>query len=302
VFTLILGLIMSIHIFACFWYATSATNIAQRYMLDIYTVVSGDGSAPSMEGRLDYETGEMVYTVDEKDVVCSQDGVTAYEHGQEDFGQAGFCGIPDIAPNANKRWFYDPETNQTHYKAATYGMAFHQATLMFMGESMDVQTDMERWMASILMLLGAIMMAWIFGEVSMYVTNFSASNNMFQKKMTDLYESMEALHLPQNLQERIHLFYKYVWDEHHSIDGRPAILTFVPELSTNLAKEIYLYLYSDMITKVPMFQNRPADVIQHLVLAVQVSRCTLRSQIRSPRPPPCMRSPRLLRARLTRAS
>ena len=80
---------------------------------------------------------------------------------------------------------------------------------------------------------------------------------------------MEALKLPQSLQERIHLFYKYVWDEHHSIDGRPAILTFVPELSTNLAKEIYLYLFSDMITKVPMFYNRPADVIQHLVLAVQ---------------------------------
>ena len=46
-------------------------------------------------------------------------------------------------------------------------------------------------------------------------------------------------------------------------------MTFVPELSTNLAKEIYLYLFSDMITKVPMFHNRPADVVQHLVLAVQ---------------------------------
>ncbi|GMI13091.1 hypothetical protein TrVE_jg2557 [Triparma verrucosa] len=164
---------------------------------------------------------------------------------------------------------YDSEANNTVFLEATYPMAFHQAVLMIMGESMDLETDGERWMSSVLMIAGSVLMAIVFGEVSMYITNFYASSNMFQKKMTDLYESMEALGLPQSLQERIHLFYKYVWDEHHSIDGRPAILTFVPELSTNLAKEIYLYLFSDMITKVPMFHNRPADVVQHLVLAVQ---------------------------------
>ncbi|GMH73294.1 hypothetical protein TL16_g06147 [Triparma laevis f. inornata] len=164
---------------------------------------------------------------------------------------------------------YSSESNVTKFLEATYPMAFHQAVLMIMGESMDLETDGERWMSSVLMIAGAVLMAIVFGEVSMYITNFYASSNMFQKKMTDLYESMEALGLPQSLQERIHLFYKYVWDEHHSIDGRPAILTFVPELSTNLAKEIYLYLFSDMITKVPMFHNRPADVVQHLVLAVQ---------------------------------
>mmetsp|Transcript_14363 Transcript_14363/g.29565 ORF Transcript_14363/g.29565 Transcript_14363/m.29565 type:complete len:1255 (-) Transcript_14363:67-3831(-) len=159
--------------------------------------------------------------------------------------------------------------NITKFRAATYVQTFHQAVLMIMGESFENEVDSERWISSLMMIFGAICMAFIFGEVSMCITNFYASTNMFQKKMTDLYESMEALHLPQNLQERIHLFYKYVWDEHHSIDGRPAILTFVPELSTNLAKEIYLYLFSDMITKVPMFHNRPADVVQHLVLAVQ---------------------------------
>jgi hypothetical protein len=119
-----------------------------------------------------------------------------------------------------------------------------------MGESLELQSKKERMVASVAIVLGAIIMAFIFGEVSMSINNFSAAQNLFRKKMTDLYESMDALGLPQNLQERIHLFYKYVWDEHHSIDGRPAILTFVPELSTNLAKEIYLYLFSDMITKV----------------------------------------------------
>ena len=170
---------------------------------------------------------------------------------------------------AEDTYKYDSSRNKTVFVEASYTMAFHQAVLMIMGESMDMETDEERWMSSLLMIVGAVIMAIVFGEVSMYITNFYASSNMFQKKMTDLYESMEALGLPQSLQERIHLFYKYVWDEHHSIDGRPAILTFVPELSTNLAKEIYLYLFSDMITKVPMFHNRPADVVQHLVLAVQ---------------------------------
>ncbi|GMI44435.1 hypothetical protein TrCOL_g5596 [Triparma columacea] len=168
----------------------------------------------------------------------------------------------------NDLYFLD-SNNETSFRMVNYWQAFHQAVLIINGESMDNETETELFISSLLMIVGAIVMAVTFGEVSMHITNFYASTNMFQKKMTDLYESMIALNLPQNLQERIHLFYKYVWDEHHSIDGRPAILTFVPELSTNLAKEIYLYLYSDMITKVPMFHNRPADVIQHLVLAVQ---------------------------------
>ena len=110
---------------------------------------------------------------------------------------------------------YSSESNVTDFLEATYPMAFHQAVLMIMGESMDLETDGERWMSSVLMIAGAVLMAIVFGEVSMYITNFYASSNMFQKKMTDLYESMEALGLPQSLQERIHLFYKYVWDEHH---------------------------------------------------------------------------------------
>ena len=200
-----------------------------------------------------------------------------YLTSQDNIGQRFKLLIGTWYPNLNDDGSYDEdyddayhmEGNKTVFRTATYSMAFHQAVLMIMGESMDNETNTEIWVSSLLMIIGAILMAIVFGEVSMYITNFYASTNLFQKKMTDLYESMEALHLPQNLQERIHLFYKYVWDEHHSIDGRPAILTFVPELSTNLAKEIYLYLFSDMITKVPMFHNRPADVVQHLVLSVQ---------------------------------
>ena len=97
---------------------------------------------------------------------------------------------------------YTFDGNTTTFKEATYVQSLHQAILLIMGESMDNETDTEIWVSSFLMIIGAILMAIVFGEVSMYITNFYASTNMFQKKMTDLYESMEALGLPQNLQER----------------------------------------------------------------------------------------------------
>ena len=93
--------------------------------------------------------------------------------------------------------FFNASTGFLDFEEASYSMAVHQAVLMIMGESMDLETDSERWMSSLLMILGAVIMAVVFGEVSMYISNFYASSNMFQKKMTDLYESMEALGLPQ---------------------------------------------------------------------------------------------------------
>jgi hypothetical protein len=141
------------------------------------------------------------------------------EHGEvlterSELTDGVFCGVPfgeDEDDDRGTRAGYSLETytlssgenvTVTTFSEVHYTMAFHQAVLLFMGEGLAVQTDWERNLSSGLMVLGALTMAYIFGEVNMNILSFNASKNMFQKKMTDLYESMEALHLPQNLQER----------------------------------------------------------------------------------------------------
>ena len=236
-FSLIVVIMVIVHYYACMWYFISGEKTLERF------VFFDDSYEPLWYqiDRFEEQSGE------------NDDGKNLLDEDSIVVNNTTFVPVLETFDAYNEAYFH----------------SIYQAVLLIMGESMDLTSKKERMWSIVGILVGAIVMALVFGEVSMSINNFSAANNLFRKKMTDLYESMEALGLPQNLQERIHLFYKYVWDEHHSIDGRPAILTFVPELSTNLAKEIYLYLFSDMITKVPMFHNRPADVVQHLVLAVQ---------------------------------
>jgi hypothetical protein len=80
--------------------------------------------------------------------------------------------------------------------------------------------------------LGSVMLATIFGNVSMYIANFSANTTAYQRKMEYLFESMNLLDLPQTLKSRIILYYDHIWKHYRSLDGR--VHGFIPELSKQL--------------------------------------------------------------------
>ena len=74
----------------------------------------------------------------------------------------------------------------------------------------------------------------------MYIANYTANQTAYQRKMELLFESMNHLQLPQNLKKRILLYYDHIWKEYRTLDG--TITYFIPELSKQLASEVYLYL------------------------------------------------------------
>ncbi len=64
--------------------------------------------------------------------------------------------------------------------------------------------------------------------------------------MQALMEEMDRVALPVELQERIRYYYRTLWDNYQSLDGK--VVPFATEVNVNLKDEIFLFLRTQLIT------------------------------------------------------
>ncbi|GMH97435.1 hypothetical protein TrVE_jg3233 [Triparma verrucosa] len=157
-------------------------------------------------------------------------------------------------------------TGNTTSVATQYATAFYNSMLLIQGEHIDPKSVEEKLYCSMLILIGSLVLALIFGNVSMYIANFSANATAYQRKMEYLFESMNHLELPQNLKKRIIMYYDHIWKEYRSLDGQ--VYSFIPELSKQLSSEVYLYLRTNLILSVPFLRQCSPEIVQRLVTAL----------------------------------
>ncbi|KAI9997879.1 hypothetical protein PInf_002136 [Phytophthora infestans] len=149
-----------------------------------------------------------------------------------------------------------------------YVVAFYQSLLVVMGQNIAVYEDTEIIFCVLVMVVGAVLMAVVFGNVAILIANYYESQSSHQKKMEWLFASMNRMKLPYDLQNRINAYYQAMWERHGTLDG--AVTAFIPELSRNLACEVELFLRMDMINRAPIFQNCSAKVVQELVMELEL--------------------------------
>ncbi len=153
--------------------------------------------------------------------------------------------------------------------ATEYVHAFYQSVLLMNGEHIELNTDGEKLLFFILVVMLSIFVAIMFAEVSMIFQSVNANSQKYRRKMTELYEAMETMNLPVALQERVLQFYDFIWSKHHTLNGKSAMYDFMGELSPNLAKEIQMCTYKEMLVGVSFFREFTADVIHRLVMSLE---------------------------------
>lgn len=149
-----------------------------------------------------------------------------------------------------------------------YVASFYLSILVVMGQNITIYDDTEYIFCILVMVLGAVLMAVVFGNVAILIANYYESQSSHQKKMEWLFASMNRMKLPIELQNRINDYYQAMWERHGTLDG--AVTAFVPELSRNLAYEVELFQRMDMINRAPIFQNCSAKVVQELVMELEL--------------------------------
>jgi hypothetical protein len=120
------------------------------------------------------------------------------------------CGWNAVATKEN---FTGMDSDNTFEQ---YIGAYYYALLLLMGEELLTETVGEQIFAILTIVLGAVSMAVIFGNVALVVSSFSANGTKYQKKKESLYEAMTYMSLPPDLQDRVLGYYDYIWSEHHS--------------------------------------------------------------------------------------
>ena len=102
----------------------------------------------------------------------------------------------------------------------------------------------------------------------MVLTNQQSQAAVYQQKLDRATESMQSMHLPSRLQDRIFKYYDAIWTRHRTLDGKAS---FVNDLSPSLQTDIALFLNRDIIANNPLFCNCPDGMILSVVKALKVS-------------------------------
>jgi len=119
----------------------------------------------------------------------------------------------------------------------------------------------EMLFALLLMLIGAVLCAVLFGSVALQLAHASLSRIRFNERMRVVNESMHFYRLPRQLQDRTRERYEYAWKQYR---GGQEFDELLYALSPTLKTDVCVYLYQDMLRNVALFSNCEADVIAAL--------------------------------------
>ncbi|GAB9465978.1 hypothetical protein Gpo141_00003364 [Globisporangium polare] len=140
----------------------------------------------------------------------------------------------------------------------------YYSILLIQGQGDSSGTSVQKNIFSIFaVLLGSVILAIVFGNVAMLVSNFHANSTNYQRKMEVIFATMNKMKLLLELRQRIHQYYDHLWQEYESLDGD--IVKFSKELSHTLALEVGLYKYMNLIMRVPIWRTCSPDFVTQVV-------------------------------------
>ncbi|RLN57457.1 hypothetical protein BBJ28_00020205 [Nothophytophthora sp. Chile5] len=163
----------------------------------------------------------------------------------------------------SKSHFTHSETVAEQYIADVY-----YAVSLIQGQGNSVGSWEENLFSSIAIIVGSVILAIVFGNVAMLVSNFNANTTNYHRKMEAVYATMDKMDLPPQLRERVNQYYTHMWAEYEALDGN--INNFQQELTHTLGLEIGLFKFMALVIKVPFWKDCTPDFATQLVLGLSV--------------------------------
>ena len=124
-----------------------------------------------------------------------------------------------------------------------YTRSLYETMYLLLGESLsDVYTSGERIFVYLCVLLGAVMNAWLFGQVAIYVDSMMRDSLGYQALMHDTHAHMNSLNLPSDVRSRVMAYFDFLWSRNKS---GSSIDTFMDKISPSLKAEISLFQHRE---------------------------------------------------------
>ena len=133
-----------------------------------------------------------------------------------------------------------------------YLSALLTAMYMLIGEGVGPTTTLEMFFVFFAMVVGAIVLSYLIGNISLVLSNANAISAKHSAKMDEVLDSMRAMKVTATLQRRIVAYYDLLWQRHRFLSTKES---FIDELSPPLRKEVHLDLNKHVIAKCQLFRG-----------------------------------------------
>ncbi|XP_039595845.1 potassium voltage-gated channel subfamily H member 4a isoform X1 [Polypterus senegalus] len=129
-------------------------------------------------------------------------------------------------------------------------------------------TDAEKIFSICTMLIGALMHAVVFGNVTAIIQRMYSRRSLYHTRMKDLKDFIRVHRLPQQLKQRMLEYFQTTWSVNNGIDANELLHDFPDELRADIA----MHLNKDIL-QLPLFESASRGCLRSLSLHIKTSFC-----------------------------
>ncbi|MCJ8738131.1 hypothetical protein PDJAM_G00031960 [Pangasius djambal] len=129
-------------------------------------------------------------------------------------------------------------------------------------------TDAEKIFSVCTMLIGALMHAVVFGNVTAIIQRMYSRRSLYHTRMKDLKDFIRVHRLPQQLKQRMLEYFQTTWSVNNGIDANELLHDFPDELRADIA----MHLNKDIL-QLPVFEGASRGCLRSLSLHIKTSFC-----------------------------
>uniref|UniRef100_A0A3Q1H5R1 Voltage-gated delayed rectifier potassium channel KCNH4 n=1 Tax=Anabas testudineus TaxID=64144 RepID=A0A3Q1H5R1_ANATE len=129
-------------------------------------------------------------------------------------------------------------------------------------------TDAEKIFSICIMLMGALMHAVVFGNVTAIIQRMYSRRSLYHTRMKDLKDFIRVHRLPQQLKQRMLEYFQATWTVNNGINANELLHDFPDELRADIA----MHLNKDIL-QLPVFERASRGCLRSLSLHIKTSFC-----------------------------
>ncbi|XP_049694992.1 potassium voltage-gated channel subfamily H member 8 isoform X8 [Helicoverpa armigera] len=162
-----------------------------------------------------------------------------------------------------------PIPNISHSESYVTALYFTCSSLTSVGfGNVSANTLAEKIFSIITMLIGALMHAVVFGNVTAIIQRMYSRRSMYQSKWRDLKDFLSINQVPKELKQRMQDYFQTMWSLNHGIDIHETLKEFPEELRGDVS----LHLHREILS-LPIFESASQGCLKLLSLHIRNNFC-----------------------------
>ncbi|XP_058125655.1 potassium voltage-gated channel subfamily H member 8 [Anopheles coustani] len=162
-----------------------------------------------------------------------------------------------------------PVSNVTHGEAYITALYFTFTSLTSVGfGNVSATTLSEKIFSIVMMLIGALMHAVVFGNVTAIIQRMYSRRSQYQSKWRDLKDFIALHQMPKELKQRMQDYFQTMWSLNHGID----VYEILKEFPEELRGDISMHLHREIL-QLPIFESASQGCLKLLSLHIKANFC-----------------------------